>query len=95
MTKRYSISDARSNLPGLVHDVERGLAVELTRRGKPVAVLLSIDEDHRLRDRKSGFWDALQEWRSTVDWDELGDIDQVFRDVRDYSAVVSSSGRGS
>ena len=74
MTKQYSIADARNNLPGLVHEVERGAAVELTRRGKPVAVLVSVDEYRRLRgDSKGGFWEALQEWRSTVDWQNWDD----------------------
>ena len=74
MTKQYSIADARNNLPGLVHEVEHGAAVELTRRGKPVAVLVSIGEYRRLRgDKKGGFWDALQEWRSTVDWENWDD----------------------
>jgi antitoxin Phd len=85
MTKQYSIADARAHLPSIVHEVEGGGAVELTRRGKPVAVLVSLDEYRRLRGTKQGFWDALQEWRRTVDWDEIGDIDEIFRDVRDRS----------
>jgi prevent-host-death family protein len=85
MTKQYSIAEARHHLPSIVHEVEGGSAVELTRRGKPVAVLVSLDEYRRLRGEKQGFWDALQEWRRTVDWDEVGDIDGIFRDVRDPS----------
>jgi prevent-host-death family protein len=73
MTKQYSIAAARNNLPGLVHEVERGAAVELTRRGRPVAMLISIDEYRRLRDGKGGFWDALQEWRRSIDWDSWDD----------------------
>lgn len=45
MVKRYSISEAQDRLPGLVHEVEGGIRVELTRDGKPVAMILSVRED--------------------------------------------------
>lgn len=31
------------------------------------------------------FWDALQHFRATTDLTELGDIDEIFADVRDKS----------
>lgn len=40
----YSIADARSQLPKIIHTVEAGDITQLTRRGKPVAVLLSVSE---------------------------------------------------
>ena len=44
MQKQFSISEAKNRLPSIIHIhyVEEGPYVELTRRGKPVAVLLSI-----------------------------------------------------
>ena len=44
MPKRYSIAEARNHLPAIVHDAENGAPIELTRRGKPVAVLISASE---------------------------------------------------
>ena len=41
MSKSYSIAKARDQLAELVHRAEKGAAVELTRHGKPVAVILS------------------------------------------------------
>jgi len=40
----FSIADARSQLPKIIHAVETGDVTQLTRRGKPVAVLLSLKE---------------------------------------------------
>ena len=40
----FSIADARSQLPTIIHTVEKGDVTQLTRRGKPVAVLLSLKE---------------------------------------------------
>jgi prevent-host-death family protein len=41
MSKRYSIAEARNNLASIVHELEVIDNIELTRRGKSVAVLLS------------------------------------------------------
>lgn len=40
MTKSYSVADARAKLSEIVDDVEAGKEVEITRRGKKVAVVL-------------------------------------------------------
>jgi len=69
-----SIADAKAQLTRLIHQTERGEAVHITRRGKPVAVLLSEDEYARLRrGQQQNFWDLIAEMRSDpsfepVDW---------------------------
>jgi len=40
----FSIADARAQLPKIIHAVETGDVTQLTRRGKPVAALLSLKE---------------------------------------------------
>ena len=67
MDDGYSIADARNNLPRLVHMAEDGDAVRLTRRGRPVAVLLSLSEYERLRAAGDGLWDRLQRFRDSVE----------------------------
>jgi antitoxin Phd len=86
MVKKYSIAEARDKFPRVVHEAEEGAQVELTRRGKPVAVLVGVDDFERLSKKKPGFWEAYQEFRRTLDRSEEGiDPDEVFRDVRDPS----------
>ena len=48
MDKDYSIAQARHDLPAIVHEVERNGRARITRRGRPVAVVLSIAEFERL-----------------------------------------------
>ncbi len=84
MPKQYSIADARHQLPAIVHDAERGTPIELTRRGKPVAVLISIARWQRLSKGRPDFWKALQEFRRTHDLEAL-DADDVFSNLRDRS----------
>jgi antitoxin Phd len=70
-----SIAEAKTQLTRLIHQAECGEAVHITRRGKPVAVLLSEDEYARLRQgqEQRNFWDLIAEMRADpgfepVDW---------------------------
>jgi prevent-host-death family protein len=84
MSDRHSIADARSNLPRLVREAERGKAVELTRRGEPVAVLIGRRQFDRLTGRYRSFFDAYQEFTKRVDLAELAiDPDELFAGTRD------------
>ena len=67
MDKQFSISEAKNRLPDLVHIIEHGSAVQLTRHGKPVAVLLSISQYKRLTNRPKSFWVALNAFRASID----------------------------
>ncbi|MXY68731.1 MAG: type II toxin-antitoxin system Phd/YefM family antitoxin [Acidobacteriia bacterium] len=42
------MAEARRNFPSLVREAENGRAVRITRRGKPVAVLIGGREFERL-----------------------------------------------
>lgn len=64
--KEATIRDAKSRLTSLVHEAEQGHAVRLTRRGKPVAVLVSEREYERLQSAsvpRHDFMRFLQGWR--------------------------------
>jgi prevent-host-death family protein len=60
MSKKYSIAEARAHLPTIVDRAEAGAPVELTRRGKPVAVVVSLREFERLRGERPRFSDAYK-----------------------------------
>ena len=84
MTDRHSIAEARSNLPRLVREAERGKAVELTRRGEPVAVLIGRRQFERLTSNYRSFVEAYRDFSKEVDLAELGiDPDELFAGVRE------------
>lgn len=85
MLRQYSIAEARNHFTALVRAVERESAVELTRRGKPVAVLLSIQEYERLATRQTSFWEAYSAFRERVNLEELGIEPDTFADLRERS----------
>jgi antitoxin Phd len=68
----YSISAAKDQLCRLVYDVESIGAIELTRRGRPVAVLLSVREYRRLLANRSWFWADVAGFRRAHGLDEAG-----------------------
>lgn len=72
MPRQYSIADARANLPDIVDQAEAGVEVELTRRGQPVAVVVSRRTFDRLREQRGQFSDAYQRFLDQFSLDEIG-----------------------
>ena len=86
MQKQFSIAEAKNRLPSIIHYVEKGPYVKLTRRGNPVAVLLSIQEYERLSRKYSGFWSALSAFRQNIQDKGIEISDMDFDALRDTSA---------
>ena len=86
MTEKYSITEARRNLPRLIRKAEHGETVELTRRGETVAVLVGQRTFERLTAGRRSFAEAYREFKTTVDLAELDlDPDELFAGARDPS----------
>ena len=85
MLKRYSIAEARDHFTALIHMVEQDAAVELTRRGKPVAVIMSLRQVQQLQAEKNGFWDAFDAFRAKYDLRQLDIQPEIFKELRDKS----------
>ena len=86
MAKQHSIAEARNSLPSLVRAAESGKAVELTRRGEPVAVLIGRRQYERLTMKHRGFSEAYGEFTQEVDLVELAiNPDELFAGARDDS----------
>ena len=84
MAKQHSISEARNNLPSLVREAESGKAVELTRRGEPVAVLIGRRQYERLTLKYRRFSEAYGDFTRENDLEELAiDPDELFAGARD------------
>ena len=85
MQKRFSIAEAKNKLPSIIHDVEKGNSVELTRRGKPVAALLSIKEYEQLCGKGQNFWSGLMAIRQVIEDENIEISDLDFAGLRDPS----------
>ncbi|WP_437800665.1 type II toxin-antitoxin system Phd/YefM family antitoxin [Sorangium sp. So ce693] len=85
MAHRYSVAEARANLPSIIEQAEAGEIVELTRRGRPVAVVLSREEFERLRSDRPSFGDAYRAFRERHDLEEVGLERDFAASIRDRS----------
>ena len=85
MSNQYSIADARRNLPSLVDAAEAGAEVRLTRRGRAVAVVVSVEEYERLKANRVGFSQAYAAFRKQFPPDGEGLGPRYFRSLRDRS----------
>ena len=72
MSQRYSVADARAHLPSIINQAQAGREIELTRRGKPVAVVVSCGEFERLRGHRPRFGDAYRNFLKKYSLQEIG-----------------------
>jgi len=85
MAREYSIAHAKDHLTEAIRAAEAGEPVTLTRRGRPVAVILSEAEYRRLAGSRGDFWTALQEFRATFDSARDGIEPEYWESLRDRS----------
>ncbi|MEL7476758.1 MAG: type II toxin-antitoxin system Phd/YefM family antitoxin [Cyanobacteria bacterium J06555_12] len=81
MSAEYSIAQARDRFTQLVQQAETGETVQITRRGKPVAVILSQDDYQRLKSKQTEFGEDLEAFREAHRIAELDiEPEQIFGD---------------
>jgi prevent-host-death family protein len=80
--KRFSVAEARQNFARLIRTAERGRAVQITRRGETVAVVLSASDYVALTSDRPSFVEAVGAIRDRLDVDRLGIGDEVFEGLR-------------
>ena len=85
MARRYSVADARARLPSILDEVASGSKVELTRRGRAVAVMVSVEEYERLRTERIDFKDAYDRFVKSHRLKAIGVDKNLAKRVRDRS----------
>ena len=84
MADSYSVAETKDGLTKILRLVERRGHVHITRRGKPVAVVMSVEEFDALQPRRLSFMEALKRFKETVGDDSFFD-DAFFDGLRDPS----------
>jgi prevent-host-death family protein len=77
-----SVADAKAHLTRLLQQVETGEPVQITRRSRPVAVLLSQADYQRLVQPRRSFVEFVNEWRAA-----MADQDAAFADPQDFEGL--------
>ena len=83
MRRSYSIADARSKLAEIIDEVESGEDIEIVRRGKKVAMLVSPARYARMAGEKTAFGDAYDAFMRGGDPSVFGLDTEAFEKARD------------
>ena len=91
--RRVPLYDAKNRLSEVLRGVESGAPVELTRHGKPVAVLVDADSFHHAQQAHVGFAQLFhtfcQDWSAEMSepsHPDEPDVATVFANVRSRDA---------
>ena len=82
MMTSYSIAEAKNRFTEIVYEAEQHASVQITRRGRPVAVLMLIEQYHRLQNRHRVFTEAYDAFRQRHDLAHLAIEPSLFDDTR-------------
>jgi len=69
MTIKSSIAETKDNLPKYIHQAETGNDICITRHGKAVAMLVSMERyNNKIAEEKDkGIYGAIMAWRQQLD----------------------------
>ena len=86
LSKQYSVEQISVNSNKIIQEVTRGEAIQITRDGKEVAVIISPEEYEKLLNQTPNFWESIERFREEYNI-ETADIDpsEIFAGVRDKS----------
>jgi prevent-host-death family protein len=83
MSKSYSVAQARAHLSDIFDEVDAGEEVQLTRRGQPVAVVISVGKLEALRGHRASFRNAYRSFLNRHPMSEVGLQRRFFVGLRD------------
>ena len=67
MTETYSIVNVRRNLPTLIREAENDKAMEFTRHGEPVAILIGVRLFERFAAGRRSFVESYRDFQCVTD----------------------------
>ena len=79
-----AISTLKNHLPELVHQAEKGEDIQITRHGKPVAVIVSLERYNHAFATGRGIYNASQHWRKQYP-DSAGFSDTEVQEIHQRS----------
>lgn len=86
MSRKYSVAEARASLPAIIDQAEAGQEIEVTRRGKPVAAVVSVRELARLRGARGSFAAAYRKFLAKHKLEQAGLDEDFAASLRDKGA---------
>lgn len=85
MKRSYSVATTRAKLAEIIDEVVSGEDVEIVRRGKPVAILVSPARYARMSDERPGFGELYAAFMRKHDAHAFGVDEDFANGLRDRS----------
>ena len=82
---KVSVAEARQHFARLIKRAQQGKTIEITRRGQPVAVLISASEYSAITGERPSFIYAMSQVRERLGVEALGIGDAEFEGLREES----------
>lgn len=82
MVRHFSVAEARNRLTKLIHQAEEDGPVRISRRGKPVVVLVSERDYVKISGDASGFSEAAEAFRLSLSPEDLDGIGDALKGLR-------------
>jgi prevent-host-death family protein len=82
MVRQFSVAEARNRLTALIHQAEEDGPVRITRRGKPVVVLVSERDYVKISRDAPGFAEAVEAFRLSLAPEDLDGIGDALKGLR-------------
>ncbi len=83
MDKTVSVAEAKNKLPSIIHEVERGVTIKITRHGRAVAVMVPQRDYEQIREKRQDFWGDLKKFRHLLSSEKTTFTESDFLDLRD------------
>lgn len=87
MIKKVSVAAVKNNLPSIIHEVEQGTRVEITRQGKSIAVVIATRDYTCLMEKGKGLWNDLSKIRNIMASEGIIVDDRDFKALRDVYRI--------
>jgi antitoxin Phd len=83
MDKTVSVAEAKNKLPAIIHEVEQGAMVKITRHGKAVAVMVPQEYYEQKLAKGPDFWESLGKFQNLLSSEGITFTDEDFMDLRE------------
>ncbi|MEW6186679.1 MAG: type II toxin-antitoxin system Phd/YefM family antitoxin [Thermodesulfobacteriota bacterium] len=91
MDKTVSVAEAKNKLPSILHEVEKGTMVKITRHGKSVAIVIPPGKYDDLEKKGKGLMEELKRFRNLLVSEKVHFSEGDFINLRDRTPGRSFS----
>lgn len=88
--QKMALYEVKNQLSRVIQNAENGEIIELTRHGKPAAIIIGVEQFTEMKSQKPNFKSSYRRFRDkwftcSAEWEE-DDFVNLFENIRDRSS---------